>query len=384
MSQLDFIIQQRYLDFRHGTGVQLKLFASQLVTPPVHICWDTVFPLSDTYRPVINLDQSYLKYWPFVNIGRGFIGRLEHKLSAHCYKPKKIKLKLQRFTRNLQEQPLAYVTVACEKDAEIACDILDALNAKYVLNIMDLICHTELSINDYACLTRLLKGATKVFVLTTALQSALAGLALRPDFLLLPTARKPVNRRLPNSYAPADLFKIVMVGSLAYPNGLIQLANFCKGLHANGIMFELHYIGSEQMRSRLDNSFPVQYHGALDDLKRDSILSTMNIAYLPGPDGDPDKDDLARFSFPSRLLDYFWHGLPVMGPLYQRSATYEMLHDLHGKGAWFSTNSYNLVDIAIELKNDPHKYEYCSNNVYSFAKSQLSLSQIVESVLNSF
>jgi hypothetical protein len=383
MSQIKFIIQQRYSDFRHGTGVQLKLFASQLKKPPVQICWDTAFPVSDTYRPVINLDRSYLKYWPFL-IGRGFISRLEHRHGAHRYELKQIRRKLNRLTRIHHKQPLAYVTVASEKDAEIACKVLDVLNAKYVVNIMDLMRHAEICRKDYPGLVRLLQGATRIFVLTTALQTSLADLALRPDLLLLPTARKPVKRRLSKCHAPTDLLKIVMVGSLAYPNGLIELAKFCTGLQANGISFELHYIGSEQMRRRLDGSFSVQYHGVLDDLKRDSILSTMNIAYLPGPDGNPETDDLARYSFPSRLLDYFWHGLPVLGPLDKRSATYEMLNGLHGQGVWLSTNSSYLVRVATELANDPKTLESASNNVYSYAKKQPLLSEIVDLVIKSF
>jgi len=383
MAQLDFIIQQRHSDFRHGTGVQLKLFASQLQKPPVHICWDTAFPVSDTYRPVLNLDRSYLKYWPFL-IGRGFIGRLEHQHGVHRYELKQIKSKLKRLTRNHHKQPLAYVTVASEKDAEITCKVLDVLNAKYVVNIMDLMRHAEICSKDYPSLMRLLQGATRTFVLTTALQTALADLALRRDLRLLPTARRPSKRKLPRCHAPTDVLKIVMVGSLAYRDGLIQLAKFCSGLYASGISFELHYIGSEQMRKMLDSSFSVQYHGVLDDLKRDSVLSSMHIAYLPGPDGNPEIDDLARFSFPSRLLDYFWHGLPVLGPLDNKSATYEMLNDLHGQGVWFSTKSNYLVSIASKLATDPNKLESASNNVYNYAKKQPSPSDIVDLVMRSF
>ena len=55
------------------------------------------------------------------------------------------------------------------------------------------------------------------------------------------------------------------------------------------------------------------------------MLTSMHLAYLPGPDGNPAEDCIARFSFPSRLTDYFWHGLPVVGPLFGNSATAQVL-----------------------------------------------------------
>jgi hypothetical protein len=175
-----------------------------------------------------------------------------------------------------------------------------------------------------------------------------------------------------------------MVGSLAYRDGLVELAKFCTGLRINNINFELHYIGSEVMRGYLDSSLPVHYHGTLNDCKRDAILSTMHIAYLPGPDGDPETDDLARFSFPSRLLDYFWHGLPVVGPVHKRSATYEMLKDLLGQGVWFSSQSDYLVAVATELACNQDKLEIASSCVYNYAKKQPLLSDIVDKVIESF
>ena len=130
------------------------------------------------------------------------------------------------------------------------------------------------------------------------------------------------------------MLEIVMVGSLAYSIGLGELARFCTGLKSRNIRFRLNYIGPKAMRDYLNRELPVHYHGALSDLQRDAVFQSMHLAYLPGPDGDPETDYLAHFSFPSRLIDYFWHGLPVVGPVQSGSATSQMLRNLQGKGVW--------------------------------------------------
>jgi hypothetical protein len=110
----------------------------------------------------------------------------------------------------------------------------------------------------------------------------------------------------------------------------------------------------------------------------------MHLAYLPGPDGDPAEDSLARFSFPSRLTDYFWHGLPVVGPLFDGSATAQMLNGLNGRGVWFSRDFKQLVAAAQDLATRPQVWESASEAVYNFAQGNFAISRAATTILGAF
>ncbi|MGA2869875.1 MAG: hypothetical protein ABSF34_12050, partial [Verrucomicrobiota bacterium] len=134
--QIDYLINRRYADFRHGTGVQIKLFAGQLAQNPLHICWDVERSVSDTYQPVRNLNTSLLKAWPFKR-GRGLVARMETKLGLTWHDQQRITRRVKQFTRPGTGKPRAYVIVASEEEAKIARQILGVLDAEYIVNVMD-------------------------------------------------------------------------------------------------------------------------------------------------------------------------------------------------------------------------------------------------------
>jgi hypothetical protein len=175
-----------------------------------------------------------------------------------------------------------------------------------------------------------------------------------------------------------------MIGCLTYPDGLQKLATLCTVLKDKKIPFQLHYIGTREMRDLLSKDLPIHYHGVLSDRERDLVLSSMHLAFLPGPDGDPDSDDFARFSFPSRLLDYFWHGIPVVGPLSDASATYQMLLDLQGSGVWFSKNTADLSETVVKLATRKCEWEIASRSVRDYAERQPPLGHISDLILAAF
>jgi hypothetical protein len=128
----------------------------------------------------------------------------------------------------------------------------------------------------------------------------------------------------------------------------------------------------------------VNYCGVRLGADRDALLNTMHLAYLPGPDGNPAEDCLARFSFPSRTTDYFWHGLPVIGPLFDDSATAQMVAALRGNGVWFSQDSKQLVSVVKNLAQNPQAWESAAEAVYHFAQKNFSIGKTAGAIVDVF
>ncbi len=383
MSQIDYIINRRYADFRHGTGVQIKLFAGQLGETPPHICWDVERPVSDTYQPVCNLDTSLLRVWPFRR-GRGLVVDMEKKLGLTWHNQSRIEKQLRQFSSKTDRKPRAYVIAASEEEAGISRQILKALDAEYVVNVMDYLHLGDTNLPEFPQFAALLRGAKKIFALTPPIRAVLAQISGRTDISILGVAREPANK-LTRSFVPgAKPLEIVMMGSVDYQRGLQELHKFCENLDGTGIKYNLNYIGTLEMRKKLGDRLPVNYCGVRLGADRDALLHSMHLAYLPGPDGDPAEDYLARFSFPSRSTDYFWHGLPVMGPLFADSATVQMVADLRGRGVWFSQDSRQLVSAVKTLVENPQSWTSASEAVYDFAQKNFSIANTTSAILAAF
>jgi hypothetical protein len=380
---IDFLINRRYADYRHGTGVQLKLLAGQLDHKGMHICWDDGDSVEDTYQPVYNLNTSLLRVWPFAR-GRGIVGRTEKALGLTWHQPSRIERKARNFSAAKKGRLHAYVIIASEEEAKIARQILDGLDADYVVNVMDYLHLGTTELSEFPEFSAILKGAKKIYALTPPIQAVLAKISGRRDVLLLGVARESAQKRSRSFFSETKPIEIVMMGSVDYTRGLRELHNFCDGLDDAKIKFSLNYIGTKEMRARLGTQLPVNYRGVLLGADRDALLNTMHVAYLPGPDGDPAEDYLARFSFPSRSTDYFWHGLPVIGPLFSDSATAQMVSDLHGNGVWFSQDSKKLVAIVKNFVQKPQEWEAASEAVYRFAQEKFSIDKVASTILDAF
>ncbi len=380
---MDYLINKRYADHRHGTGVQIKLFAEQLAQKPPHLCWDDEQPVKDTYEPVCNLNTSWLRTWPFAR-GRGLVGKVEAALGLTWHNQARIAKKIKPFSAAKTGKSRAYVIIASEGEAKIARQILAVLDAEYVVNVMDYVHLGVTELPEFPEFAAILKGAKKIFALTPPIQATLAGISGRADISILGVAREPAPK-LPREFVSGTKpFEIVMMGSVAYTRGLQELQKFCQGLDDAGIKFRLNYIGTKEMRDRLGTHLPVHYHGVLLGAERDAALNSMHLAYLPGPDGDPAEDYLARFSFPSRLTDYFWHGLPVVGPLFADSATAQMVSDLIGKAVWFSQDHKQLVAVVKNLGQKPQAWASASEAVYDFAQKNFAMSRTANTILTAF
>jgi hypothetical protein len=380
---MDYLINKRYADHRHGTGVQLKLFAGQLAEKPLHVCWDDGQGVKDTYEPVCNLNTSLVRKWPFGR-GRGWVAKMETKLGRPWQDAEEITKRVKKFAPAKQGKKRAYVIIASEAEAKTARQVLGAVNAEYVVNVMDYLHLDSKAPPEYPEFAAILHGAKKVFALTPPIRAALADISGRRDITALGVAREPAQKKTCACISGANTFQIVMMGSVDYSRGLAELSHFCRGLDRTGIKYSLNYIGTQEMRERLGTKLPVNYQGVRLGLERDEMLNSMHLAYLPGPDGNPEEDYLARFSFPSRLTDYFWHGLPVVGPLFETSATAQMLSGLRGKGVWFSQDAKQLVETAKNLAQKPREWESASEAVYNFARRNFSIEECARTIMEAF
>jgi len=381
--QIDYLINRRHADFRHGTGVQIKLFAREIAQQPLHICWDVEQSVSDTYRPVCNLNTSRLRTWPFKR-GRGLLNRAETILGLTWHKQSNIVKQLKPFSRPGNGKPRAYVIVASEEEARITRQVLQIVNAEYVVNVMDYLHLGDTDLPEFPEFAALLKGARKIFALTPPIQDVLAEISGRQDISILGVARESANKQPRTLEMNTKPLEIVMMGSVDYQRGLEELHKFCEGLDGAGLKYRLNYIGTPSMRERLGTRLPVNYCGVRLAAERDALLGTMHLAYLPGPDGPASEDYLARYSFPSRTTDYFWHGLPVIGPLFDDSATVQMVSALRGKGVWFSQDSKQLVCAVKNLTQNPQEWESASEAVYDFAQKNFSITRTAGSILEAF
>jgi len=375
------MLNRRYADHRHGTGVQMKLFADQLLQKPFHICWDHEQTVVDTYQPVVNLNTSWLRDWPFSR-GRGLVNRLETILGRTWHQQTRLARRTKQFVGANNSKPRAYVIIASEEEARIARTILETLDAEYAVNVMDYL-HLD-SERNFPEFAAVLKGAKKIFALTPPIRDALVGISNRDDISILGIAREPAKKSSSAYQSGTDPLEIVMMGSVDYTRGLDELHRFCDGLAGAGTKFRLNYIGTRQMRERLGTQLPVNYRGVQLGADRDAILNTMHLAYLPGPDGDPSEDYLARYSFPSRSADYFWHGLPVIGPLFEKSATAQMVAELLGKGVWFSCDSQQLVSVVKNLSINPRQWTMASEAVHDFAQKHFAMERTAKTIWQVF
>lgn len=212
----------------------------------------------------------------------------------------------------------------------------------------------------------------------------LARISGRRDISILGVARESAIKQPRTLEVETQPLEIVMMGSVDYRRGLQELHKFCEGLEGAGLKYRLNYIGTQSMRDRLGSRLPVNYCGVRLAAERDALLGTMHLAYLPGPDGPAAEDYLARYSFPSRSTDYFWHGLPVIGPLFDDSATAQMVSSLRGKGVWFSQDSQQLVGVVKNLAQNPPAWESASAAVYEFAQKNFSIARTAEAILEAY
>lgn len=147
-----------------------------------------------------------------------------------------------------------------------------------------------------------------------------------------------------NLYLKTRVLRIVFSGQSYALNETLRFIDILERLNWKILDFkvELHVIGNNS----IPNGRNIFHHGWLDQNRLIETLNTMNLAFLPYPlDGLP--ESVAAESFPSKLSDYAYVGLPVVyiGP--QNS---EIVCSIESFGVYLKT-SYTLDQISFLLSN---------------------------------
>jgi len=302
-----FLIARRELGPTHGTGQQLSILRQMSTATWQHIGWDIPAGISPSeYCPDVDLTPCFQRGW-LSRLPLHLGSRVGHRLGYGLFGSRN----LEKARRCLNEHPKAPVlaVVASERDARMVNHLVGTTEHSLRLLVFDY-CHalepTQENLPEWAGVCR---RAESVFALGPSLCDAMTSLGSANVEEIHFARSAPEVERVP---VDQSVLRVAMIGSLAYPDGMARLSDAMDSedmaqveLHHTGPSHNLDYV-PEELRRRLVS------HGLVSEKARDEILATCQGAILPGPDLDPAVDAIARYSVPSRLADYAFHGLPVI------------------------------------------------------------------------
>jgi hypothetical protein len=224
-------------------------------------------------------------------------------------------------------------------------------------------------------MSALCQKANAVFALTNELARSLKR-CTRREITIISFGRPPAKTTASSPVSGRPL-RCVMIGSLLYQSVTKLWPEAFDRAKRQGVEVDLYYIGRKQMLDLLPKDMPVTHLGTLSDADRDAELANMHVGLLPGPDGAPDADYLARYSFPSRIADYLFHGLPVLGSIHPNSAAAEELKPLLGSTVWLSQSAATLADALILLSRNQKIWRSASAGGVAHAGANFDSNSIV-------
>lgn len=372
------ILNQPFANSSHGTGKQLQYFVRLSGLRCVHVCWDLRPPKGDELRGHLNLYYNYSEVFdrwrlPF---GRRLLLQIQNALPVKWWDKLQLSaLSRWRLRRLARRRSVAYVIVSSEETAQVALACLSKLRLPYVLNWLDLETSELLTPEQHPCIAAINAGAEEVFVITPALAAAIGRFARKAPRLLLPG--RPVARRPAQAPASGQPLRCVMIGSLNYPSLTELWPAVVRAVRAAGVELDLFYIGAETMYRRCPPELGIRYLGSLTDEARDAALATMHLGFLPGPDGNPNCEHLSRYSFPSRVADYFCHGLPVIGTVHPESSAAQALQLVLGESAWLSQRPSDLVAAITGLARNSESWKAAAQGATAFAAKNFDVVRMV-------
>ncbi len=185
---------------------------------------------------------------------------------------------------------------------------------------------------------------------------------VRPDARLLLFARHPSNHVA--IQRPDATPRIALMGDIvAYREGVLMLLAAVTLLRAQGYGVTVRYIGREGALRQIGvpRETPIESVGFLpSDEARDRAIAACDIGFLPGPLGDPESDPRSRYSIPSRVLDFLAAGLPIVGAVHPRSATFQFCSEL-GVSELMACASPTEIASAIRVLRDARTWSALSD-----------------------
>ena len=236
---------------------------------------------------------------------------------------------------------VAYAAPLDNTDAERIRQIVQLVQRPFVLHLWDLLDGPPASGSD---MQWLITHAERVFCLSAPLAEEVK--AHRPDAEMLLFSREP---SLSQAKAPqSKLFKVALIGDLtSYKEGLSLLDEATGILAASGLDVQICYVGPASILKKLNLPIvsKIKHLGfRRRDADKDRALSECHAAFLSGPSRSPETDMRSRYSIPSRVLDFFAVGLPVVGTLHPLSATGELFRSTGITEAMFCTSGAEVAE----------------------------------------
>lgn len=329
--KLTLFVTRFGLSDRTAIGVQTRYLLNHFPNH-IHFYWneglfDPIFPRS---RRIENWLHSRLPVLKKENAA----SRLFTKLRLGRWENDLPSATLVSFLTELRSQlSSVYLAPIDAKDALRMKAIVTTLQLPFVLHLWDLL---DNGVSHDA--TRwLVANAIHVFCLNRHILSAVHD--IQPSSSILTFIRPPTKSTA--TYQIRDELTVAIMGDIgSYRNGTECLLRAVKLLRRAGRNCRIIYIGRQRTLKQCgfeDFGFVTSTGFIASGDERDRILSKCAVGFIPGPVADPEEDARSRYSIPSRILDFMAAGIPVLGTVHPRSATYAFCRDLEIESGFLPT-----------------------------------------------
>jgi len=350
------------LSSRTAIGVQTKLLLEQC-TNWVHFYWEPERAIArqpNSHRA----ENGLLLLWPFTT-GRGFFRRLISRLGLSWWRDNRLRPCYRKWLLTLTKNTeVCYLAPLDGRGAARCRAFVEMINRPFVIHLWDIL--DGLPQGAQSDLGWLLQRAEHVFCVSKPLFDEAAAFNSNVSYLLFQRSASRYSAKPPDTAAP---FRIALIGHLnSYQDGLALLMDALQQMKQQGTRTEVIYIGPNEGLHLLpplwrETIAPV---GFLSDDRRDAILSTCHAGFLPGP-LKPQTDGRSKYSIPSRLLDFFAVGLPVIATVHPGSATADFLAPIAGKGVFLPERAEEILTLVQGLLKHP-RWQEASERSLAFGR----------------
>ena len=316
------------------------------------------------------------RLWP-IQKGRGRIANMlpELNLPGAAWKGSKLTDigKRQLVSDDGKPFDVALVTPIRDEEAEHTLSILEVLACPYVFQVWDIMHAEGLNATDMPSFTRLLKGASKIVALTSAIADEVRKVHDGPIELMAFGRDTPTEPKQVTDEGP---LRLAVLGFLDYyQDGIALLAEAWPHVRKTSPGAQLVVIGREDQLRYLPPSLRenVEFHSYPQDGERDRILSTCHAGFLPGPLSATTA--LGRFSIPCRIADYLHLGLPIVGTVAPKNSTALFLEEIRGIG-FFPAQDVKALEKCLENLTKPEHQIAGSDSASGFAQKHLDMKRI--------
>jgi Glycosyl transferases group 1 len=214
------------------------------------------------------------------------------------------------------------------RDATRMRRIAEILNRPYVLHLWDFLDNAD----GDADTDWLIQNSQHVFCLNPEIQGRLREFRTSSSVLTF-IRQSPLDFASFEMGVAAPTRRIAILGDIgSYIEGIRCLITAVDHLRTRGsAAWHIQYIGAQKMLSRagLPRLPFLRSTGFLASPRdRDAALSSCHVGFLPGPTASPEHNPRSKYSIPSRILDFMSAGLPIVGTVHPRSATYSFCERL--------------------------------------------------------